>query len=179
MPHLLLVLHFTVFYGQELLKNTGTFMVLPLQQAFLWQMLEDRRKSYNLSSISNEFFSYNYLIRADKTRGSAYDTLPLTAKVRALLITHRIVYTHAHAHTARGLQSFISEYNNPNNNMRGWSYNRQTHLSYQSGSPYFGHTHTTFYKPSTLNLHHNYCSPHTFSTPSAQYIPLPTYHTES
>lgn len=115
-------------------------MVLPLQQAFLWQMLEDRRKSYNLSSISNEFFSYNYLIRADKTRGSAYDTLPLTAKVRALLITHRIVYTHAH--TARGLQSFISEYNNPNNNMRGWSYNRQTHLSYQSGSPYFGHTHT-------------------------------------
>lgn len=26
--------------------------------------------------------------------------------------------------------------------MRGWSYDRQAHLSYQSGSPYSGHTHT-------------------------------------
>lgn len=49
-------------------------------------MLEGRRKARcNLSGISNDFFSYNYLIRADKTRGSIYDT----AAVRALSHTHR------------------------------------------------------------------------------------------
>ena len=59
-------------------------------------MLEDRRKSRNLSSISNEFFSYNYLIRADKTGGSMYDTLAPTAEVRALLIMHTAIRTHSH-----------------------------------------------------------------------------------
>lgn len=95
-------------------------------------MLEDRRKSRNLSSISNEFFSYNYLIRADKTGGSVYDTLAPTAEVRALLITHRGINTH----TPKGLQSVISGCNTSNNNMRGSSYNRQAHLSHPSGTPY-------------------------------------------
>lgn len=48
-------------------------------------MLEGRRKAgCNLSAISNEFFSYNYLIRADKTRGTTCDT----AVLRALAHTH-------------------------------------------------------------------------------------------
>lgn len=48
-------------------------------------MLEGRSKaSRNLSGISNEFFSYNYLIRADKTRGSVCDTAGPTVGVRAL-----------------------------------------------------------------------------------------------
>lgn len=72
---------------------------LARSELFLRQTLEDRRKSCNLSSISNEFFSYNYLIRADKTRGSVYDTLAPTAKVRALLITHSVIYTHTNVHT--------------------------------------------------------------------------------
>ena len=34
-----------------------------------------KEKSSNLASISNEFFSHNYLIRADRTAGSVYDPL--------------------------------------------------------------------------------------------------------
>lgn len=73
-------------------------------------MLEDRGKSHNLSSISNEFFSYNYLIRADKTGGSVYDTLAPTAEVRALLITHGVIYTQTHTctHPEAYSPSFLS-----------------------------------------------------------------------
>ena len=65
-------------------------------------------------------------------------------------------------HTPRGLQSVISECSNPNNNTRGWSYDRQAHPSYHSRSPYsenthwhthtHTHTHITTYNPSTSDF---------------------------
>ena len=103
-------LHFLYFMVRHSLQLPVLSCPPPLQGAFLWQMLEDRRKSHNLSSISNEFFSYNYLIRADKTGGSVYDTLAPTAEVRALLITHGVIYTQTHTctHPEAYSPSFLS-----------------------------------------------------------------------
>jgi hypothetical protein len=44
-----------------------------LQLAFLDKCKKEKKE---LSSISNEFFSYNYLIRANSTAGSVHDPVP-------------------------------------------------------------------------------------------------------